>query len=186
MFRATIALVTLYVAIAVAILATIVFLPSGVGGFFAGDAVGFTVVLVTGMVLVALYLAYNIVTYDASLLFVPVPPTACPDYYEQRIDRTGNTDVDHQVSCVSTMYSAPIMLDNTTFTEDRPARLLQALKTSPDNPKLVTCATMYPTMLARNETSDYELRKKFSAACQVPWTDNAGNFAILASQDGLL
>lgn len=185
-FKATIAIVALYIAIAVGILAVIVLAPNGVGAFFAGDAVGFTVVLVAGMVLVAAYLAYNIVVYDPALLFVPVPPTACPDYYEQRIDRTGNADVDHQISCVSKLYTAPVRFSRANPTDAVPARLLQALGDDPNVANSATCGTMYPTLLVRNEESDYELRQKFSAACQVPWTDNAGNFAILASQEAPL
>jgi len=185
-FKATLALVALYVAIAAALLAAILLAPAGIGAFLARDAVGFTVVLVAGMVLVAAYLAYNVAVYNPALLFVHVPPTACPDYYEQKIDRTGNADADHVVSCVSKLYTAPVTFSRATPTAAAPTALLQALADDPTTADTATCATFYPALLVRNESSPYTLRQKFSAACKVPWTDNAGNFAVLASQDAPL
>ena len=87
-FKGTIAVVIIYLMAAFAILATMLFMPTGVGAFFATDAVAFTIVLVTGMVLLSIYLAYQVVTFDASLQFVPVPPLACPDFYTLNIDNT--------------------------------------------------------------------------------------------------
>lgn len=190
MFKGTIAVILIYLAAAVAILAAVLLLPDGIGAFFAEDAVAFTVVLVSGMVLLASYLAWRVAIYDPSLQFVPVPHLACPDFYALTIDDTAGQNVDKVMRCDAnpTVYKSPKSIARAGSSISQ--GVLNSLKddmTSKQNAttgahEKVTCGTMYPTMLIKSEQTDYDMRKAFSEACEVPWTDNEGNFAILDYQ----
>ena len=192
-FKGTIAVVVIYIVAVVGILAAILMAPTGVGAFFAVDAVAFTVTLVTGMVLLSAYLAYQVINYDASLQFVPVPPLACPDFYSLTIDST-QTDPDRAMSCVANpnVYKTPTTYRRDGSGANVDASVLEALGDDTSNAttmsatdlrtKNVTCAKLFPSILVKNETDSYSLRKSFAQACAVPWTDNAGNFAVLDAQ----
>lgn len=189
-FKGTIAVVVIYIIAAAGILATMLIVPTGIGAFFANDAVAFTIVLVTGMVLLSAYLAYQVINYDASLQFVPVSPIACPDYYTLNIDNTLNSsDPDRVIRCDAdvNVYKLPKKyprigatgIDTAVISalgDDTGSSNIGGTSTLHTN---VTCATLYPTILVKNETDSYSLRKSFAQACAVPWTDNAGNFAVL-------
>ena len=188
-FKGTVAVIVLYILAAAGILATMLVAPTGVGAFFAEDAIAFTVVLVTGMVLLSAYLAYQVISYDASLQFTPVPPIACPDYYALNIDGT-SSDPDRAITCVANdhVYASPKSYPRNGGAGQPDVSILSALgdddtsgtlSVTDSRSKNVTCGTLYPTLLVKNETDSYSLRKSFAQACAVPWTDNAGNFAIL-------
>lgn len=190
MFKGTIAVIFIYLAVAVAILAAVLLLPSGIGAFFADDAVAFTVVLVCGQVLIASYLAWRVAIYDPTMQFVPVPHIACPDYYALTIDKS-NSDVDKVMRCDASVavYPHPTLIttSNTSVSQSVKQALADDTSSAQDITTGmyagVTCASLYPTKLVKAEKTDYDARKAFSDACSVPWSDNEGNFAILDYQN---
>jgi len=174
MFRGSIAVIVIYLVVAVALLLAMLFQPGGVGAFLADDAVVFTVTLVVGMVLIGVYMVRYVLAYDPKMVFVPVKPVSCPDFYNLTMSDSPDVPFEKRATCVATdVYSSKVVV--TSGGSD--AAVVEKLRPSLGDSS--NCSTLYPIALVNSETDPYDMRQAFSTKCDVPWTDNLGNFALL-------
>ena len=173
MFRGTITVIIVYIVVTVLILAAMLFQPSGTGAYFAGPGLVFTVTLLVGMTVISMVLVRSVVLYNPSMTFVPVKPISCPDFYSLTVSSDPNVTSDKRATCTANpnVYPSPASIPDVNGN----ATLKTALKSG------LSCSQFYPNVLYGSEspTQPYAQRQAFSSQCQVPWSDNDGNFALL-------
>lgn len=174
LFRASTTVVVIYLVVATALLLAMVFQPSGVGAWLADGAAVFTVTLIVGMVAISLYIVHYVIKYDPTMVFVPVNPVSCPDFYNLTMSDDPNVTLDQRATCTATtVYGG-----QSTGPINATAGVTSALKDGNN------CRIMYPIALVNNEKDPYDMRQAFSQQCGVPWTDNLGNFTLLKYNQG--